>query len=213
LTKAGKAELAKKSREQNPTDSAVPPEVDPYVRDKLHYGSTETVHVDKKAAKPVVHETIHRHVRHIHREHITREIHTHDVYHRILPLIEIEVLPAKHFFRKPSGELVAITEKEKDELAAQYGGVTSYTVTATANVRPPAEVFAALKQFTARPIEPHEREIKRWTDEQGVERSEQYHFHPPVLLSAKLKDEALVPHSFWDIPTDGRTRVTRTVLN
>ena len=35
-------------------------------------------------------------VHHIRHEQVTREIHTHDVYHRELPIIDVQVLPARH---------------------------------------------------------------------------------------------------------------------
>jgi hypothetical protein len=44
-------------------------------------------------------------------ERITREIHTHDVFHRILPVIETEILPPKHYVPSSDGKgLVEIPE-------------------------------------------------------------------------------------------------------
>jgi hypothetical protein len=44
-------------------------------------------------------------------ERITREIHTHDVFHRILPVIETEILPPKHYVPSQDGKgLVEIPE-------------------------------------------------------------------------------------------------------
>ncbi|KAM3415177.1 hypothetical protein BST61_g10297 [Cercospora zeina] len=53
-------------------------------------------------APAVTHEEVivntHEHIT----EAITREIHAHDVYHRVLPIIDIEVLPPRHFIESPS---------------------------------------------------------------------------------------------------------------
>lgn len=61
----------------------------------------------------VVHEQVNEEVHEIRQPVITRHVHTHDVYHRELPVIETEVLPARHF--KPSDDgkgLVEISEAE-----------------------------------------------------------------------------------------------------
>jgi hypothetical protein len=60
---------------------------------------------------------IHEHVtptRHeIREERVTREIHYHNVYHRILPVIETAILPTKHFIHSPDGQtLIEISESE-----------------------------------------------------------------------------------------------------
>ena len=60
----------------------------------------------------VVHETVLRDVHHIHEERITREIHNHDYFHRILPVIDVEVLPPRHFLPVEGGGLVEISTSE-----------------------------------------------------------------------------------------------------
>lgn len=69
------------------------------------------------AADVVFLAVLHEHVtptrREIHEEVLTREIHNHDVYHRVLPVIETEILPAKHYVRSQDGKtLVEIPESE-----------------------------------------------------------------------------------------------------
>ncbi|KAI1081865.1 hypothetical protein F5B20DRAFT_588029 [Whalleya microplaca] len=63
-------------------------------------------------APAVTHETIHPHIHEIKEEQIYREIHNHDVYHRIQPIIDVEVLPARHFVPGPDGSLVEVSENE-----------------------------------------------------------------------------------------------------
>lgn len=60
--------------------------------------------VTKEVVKPVVHEKI--------EEHITRETHTHDYYTKILPVKDVEVLPARHWVPGPDGRLVQVDEKD-----------------------------------------------------------------------------------------------------
>jgi len=60
--------------------------------------------VTAETVKPVVHEEI--------REEIHRDIHTHDEYHRIQPIKEVEVLPARHWVPGPDGRLMAVAEKD-----------------------------------------------------------------------------------------------------
>ncbi|KAB5560113.1 hypothetical protein GE09DRAFT_78861 [Coniochaeta sp. 2T2.1] len=60
--------------------------------------------VTKEVVKPIVHERT--------EEHITRDIHTHDVYQKILPVKDVEVLPARHWVPGPDGRLVQVDEKD-----------------------------------------------------------------------------------------------------
>ncbi|EPE35211.1 hypothetical protein GLAREA_10908 [Glarea lozoyensis ATCC 20868] len=53
---------------------------------------------------PVTHEKVIPTLREVLEEVITREIHTHDVFHRILPVIETVVLPTKHYVPTPDGK-------------------------------------------------------------------------------------------------------------
>ncbi|KAH8777881.1 hypothetical protein F5883DRAFT_237812 [Diaporthe sp. PMI_573] len=55
-------------------------------------------------------------------ESITRELYTHDVYHHVLPVIETELLPSKHFIESPDG--CGLVEIREDE-------VQNHTVTGT----------------------------------------------------------------------------------
>ena len=56
----------------------------------------------------VTHEHTTQHVHHIREERIQRDVHTHDIYHRIQPIVDVQVLPARHFAPGPDGTLVEI---------------------------------------------------------------------------------------------------------
>lgn len=60
----------------------------------------------------VVHETVHRDIHHVREERITRDIHNYDVYHRMLPIVDVEVLPPRHFLPVEGGGLVEISASE-----------------------------------------------------------------------------------------------------
>ncbi|KAH8907865.1 hypothetical protein BR93DRAFT_958404 [Coniochaeta sp. PMI_546] len=85
--------------------------------------------VTKEVVKPVVHEQI--------EEHITRETHTHDVYTKILPVRDVEVLPARHWVPGPDGRLIQVDEKDVYSGAAWSQGQAStagFTQTQQANL-------------------------------------------------------------------------------
>jgi len=71
--------------------------------------------VTKETIQPVVHN--------IRQEKITRDIHNVDIIHRELPIKQVEVLPARHFVRTPTGSLseVSLTDLP-DALAANQSG-------------------------------------------------------------------------------------------
>ncbi|CAK1356467.1 unnamed protein product [Cercospora beticola] len=74
--------------------------------------NTEDTTIHTTQAPAVTNETIivntHEHIT----EAITREIHTHDIYHRVLPIIDVEVLPPRHFIESSSGRRHEISADE-----------------------------------------------------------------------------------------------------
>jgi hypothetical protein len=83
----------------------------------------------------VTHETIRPHVHEIQEEHIYRDIHNHDVYHRILPVYDVEILPAHHFVPGPDGGLIRVSEGDLPDYTGEkekrYVGTGSPSTTAT----------------------------------------------------------------------------------
>ncbi|KAI0845944.1 hypothetical protein F5Y00DRAFT_272608 [Daldinia vernicosa] len=72
----------------------------------------DTVDTDETVtyAPAVTHETIRPQAHEILEEQIYRDIHNHDVYHRIQPVYEVEILPARHFVPGPDGGLVEVPQ-------------------------------------------------------------------------------------------------------
>ena len=73
---------------------------------------TEEIGTAVTTAPAVTHEVIHRHIHHVREEQITRDTHDHDVYHRMLPVVDVEVLPARHFLPAEGGGLLEIEADE-----------------------------------------------------------------------------------------------------
>lgn len=59
----------------------------------------------------VTHEMITRLVHNIREEHTTRNIHNHHVYHRTLPVVDVELRPARHFIPSEEG-LIEVAEDD-----------------------------------------------------------------------------------------------------
>jgi len=66
------------------------------ILEKSKFNSADTT-THEKWAPAVTHETIHRKVHEITEERVTRDIHHYHHVHRIQPLHEVEILPARHF--------------------------------------------------------------------------------------------------------------------
>ncbi|KAL8913802.1 MAG: hypothetical protein Q9171_001405 [Xanthocarpia ochracea] len=139
-------------------------------------GNTYDTEVVEKIAPAVVHETVREDVHHIREERITKEIHTHDVYHRILPIIDVEVLPPRHFLPVEGGGLVEISGKEVP------GRGNNWVVAETASKIPSDQPAPrSLRPFTARQFIGEDGDAVRYQTPEGYERTEQTWVHPPEL--------------------------------
>ena len=124
----------------------------------------------------MVHETVHQDVHHVREELIRREIHTHDVYHRILPVIDVEVLPARHFLPVEGGGLVEINADEVPGRSNNW--VLAETVSEIPSDQPAPSIP---RMFTAREFSDDEGDDISYTTPEGYERTEQTWVHPPEL--------------------------------
>ncbi|RYP51190.1 hypothetical protein DL768_003458 [Monosporascus sp. mg162] len=59
-----------------------------------------------------MYETIRPELHEIKEEQIYREVHDYDVYHRIQPVYDVEILPARHFVPGPDGTLTEVSEQD-----------------------------------------------------------------------------------------------------
>jgi hypothetical protein len=142
--------------------------------------STEDTDVAVTYAPAVTHETRYVETHEVVQQQITREIHNHHVYHRVLPVLDFEVLPPRHFIPVEGGGLTEITE---DQIP---GGPMSQDVqqviaNAISTLMPKAQHSVVPRQFTARKFEGTEGDYKEWIGEDGIKRTEQWWVHPPTL--------------------------------
>ncbi|KAL8812426.1 MAG: hypothetical protein Q9223_000341 [Gallowayella weberi] len=139
-------------------------------------GITYDTEVVEKVAPAVVHERVHDDVHHVREEHITKEIHNHDVYHRILPIIDVEVLPPRHFLPVEGGGLVEISSKEVP------GRGNNWVIAETASKIPSDQpAFKSARPFSARQFIGTEGDAVSYKMPGGYERTEQTWVHPPEL--------------------------------
>lgn len=73
--------------------------------------SKESLNTERRWAPAVTREHIRPHQHHIRQERIYRDIHNHDVYHRIQPVVQTQILPAKHMVEdSDTGELTEVPD-------------------------------------------------------------------------------------------------------
>ena len=124
----------------------------------------------------MTHETVHQKIHHVHEEKITRDIHEHDVYHRILPITDVEVLPPRHFLPVEGGGLVEIGANEIP------GRGNHWVIAETASKIPSDQAPpVGARQFSARNFPEREGESKRYIVPEGFEKTEQTWVHPPEV--------------------------------
>ena len=115
-------------------------------------------------------------VHHKREEVITREIHTHDVFHRILPVIDVEVLPPRHFLPVEGGGLVEIGADEVP------GRAKNWVIAETASKIPSDQPAPkGVSRFSAREFPGREGDTIEYTTAEGIRRKEETWVHPPEL--------------------------------
>ena len=140
--------------------------------------STEDTTLHERWAPAVTHETIREDVHAIREEVITREIHNHHVFHRVLPIVDIEVLPARHFVPVEGG----YAEISEDEVPGRTGPNTQWVIAETMSKMLPESKGPVIPQhFSASRFEGPEYNDKEYVGEDGVKRTEQWWVHPPTI--------------------------------
>ncbi len=93
----------------------------------IDLGTTVDTEVITKEAAAVLHETIVPKVHEIREEIITRDIHKHYIIHRVLPVIDVEVLPPRHFVPAADGTLVEVSADQIPGRLGHWGIVETVT--------------------------------------------------------------------------------------
>lgn len=136
----------------------------------VYVGHSSDTEVITKQAPAVIHETVVPKVHHITEERIQREIHTYEVIHRIQPVIDVQVLPPRHFVPDGNGGL---REVSADEIPGRLG---HWGIVETVTKERPGETFLPLG-----PSEPQIISQRSYVTEDGIRRTETTWKHPPRL--------------------------------
>ena len=164
--------------------------------------NTRDTEVIEKIAPAVTHETVKEKVHNIREEVITREIHTHDVFHRMLPVIDVEVLPPRHFLPVEGGGLVEIGADEVP------GRGNNWVIAETASKLASNESApTGRRPFTAREFPGKEGDEVKFTADEGHEITHTTWVHPPELETGGRDSGQTWPMVFGDeSSSDGRVR-------
>lgn len=138
--------------------------------------NTYDTQVTETVAPAVVHEKVHKAIHHVREEVITREIHTHNVFHRILPIVDVEVLPPRHFLPVEGGGLVEVGAHEVPGRGSNWVIAETASKIPSDQAAPPGTI-----QFTARKFPGREGDAEKYISPEGYEESHQTWVHPPEL--------------------------------
>ena len=167
----------------------------------IDLSNSEDTTVNTRWAPAVTHETINKDVHHIREEHITREIHTHDYFHRILPIIDVEVLPPRHFVPSATdpAELVEVAgnsipgRRDDDDHNMRHWfiarAVEEHAGGQTGSGTGP-------RRFTARTFRDGDGDGHEWIGEDGVQRSTTTWIHPPTIEDGGQRSGQTIPFHF-----------------
>jgi hypothetical protein len=185
------------SREYAVQDSSEP--IDPASVVDLSNTTDTTVHTCM--APTVTHETINPSVHNIREEQITREIHNHDVFHRILPIHETEILPPRHFIHDSDNQVIEIPASSipgRTDLPQNWSVTDPSTSPSpnTSHSAPPKP--GKWRPFTARTWHGTEGDAKDYINEDGIHKTEMTWVHPPVLEEGGRLSGQTVPIHFQD---------------
>lgn len=143
--------------------------------------NTVDTHVETKWSPAVTHETRTVNTHEIVERAITREIHNHHIFHRVLPIMDIEILPARHFVPTQDGGLAEIAAEDAPVDSGQR--LQQIISEAVASMLPKTEDHRGPRSFSARAFEGTDGDCKEYTTPEGFKRTEQWWVHPPSVDS------------------------------
>ncbi|KAK3081462.1 hypothetical protein LTS18_006511 [Coniosporium uncinatum] len=169
--------------------------------------------VEEVVAPAVVHEKVFPIVKHIREEQITREIHNHHVYHRILPIIDVQVLPARHFvFNTDQTGLVEVDESQVPGRTMQDVERTNHNIKnwviaelASKGLAQEEMDVHGPRQFSACKFEGTSGDYKEYISEDGIPRTETTWVHPPTMETGAMETRQSVPMHFGLPPSQSQT--------
>lgn len=176
-----------------PSSSAAVPTAAQII-EKSKYNSADTS-ITETIAPAVTHETVYKHVKHVREERITREIHTYDIFHRVQPIIDVEVLSARHFFRTHEGALIEVAEKD---IPGRDTAKPNWTIMPQSGNSASRAALLEGRQSALGMSQmggPRE-ETKSWMHPDGYPVTETTHIHPPTLYDGGAASGQSVPFHF-----------------
>lgn len=119
-------------------------------------------------------------IHHITHPVIERRIHNHEIFHRILPVIDVQVLPAKHYApHGPGGSLIEIGQ---DTLPGRTGNNQHWVVAETVSKLGDEDSGASdPRRFSARGFATTDGRVKSYTGTNGIPTTEQSWVHSPTI--------------------------------
>lgn len=154
----------------------------------------DTVSIHEHHAPAVTHEVIKEEQHEVFQKVITRETHDYHIYHRILPIIDIEVLPARHFVPIQEGYV----EIAEEELPGRTRDKVNWAIAEMVSKRKPAESreAAIARQFTARKFADSEGDDKEYIGPEGHPVKEKWWVYPPTVAEDSYRAGQSHPFHF-----------------
>ncbi|KAI9844198.1 MAG: hypothetical protein M1838_002283 [Thelocarpon superellum] len=156
--------------------------------DVVDLTSTVDTEVITRQVPAVTHETVYPEVHQIREEVIYREIHTYEVHHRILPIIDVQVLPPRHFIPVYGGLKEVPAEDipgRQDHWQIVETVTPDYSFTTGTTIPPPNPPST----------EPTMVSTRTYQTEEGYPRTETVWKHPPTYeMGARLTGQT------WPLP-------------
>lgn len=148
-------------------------------KSRIASNGTEDTEVHTRREPAIIHETVRQDVHEIEEQHITRDIHQDHIFHRILPIEEIEVLPAKHYVQTQNGSLQEVTNQRTSPWLNKH--IENGIAEGVKRALPKMDDFDGSRMFSARSFAGEEGDYKESTNHAGLVRSERWWIHAPTL--------------------------------
>ena len=154
----------------------------------------DTVSLHEYHAPAVTHEVIKKERQEVFQKVITRETHDYHIYHRILPIIDIEVLPARHFVPIEAGYV----EIAEEELPGRTRDKVNWAIAEMVSKRTPAESreAAIARTFSARKFVGAEGDDRQYIGPEGHPVQEKWWVYPPTVADDSYRAGQSYPFHF-----------------
>ncbi|RYP05783.1 hypothetical protein DL764_003552 [Monosporascus ibericus] len=157
---------------------------------KLNLGRTEDVDAVISYNPAVTHETIRPEVHETKEEQIYRQVHNYDVYHRIQPVYDVEILPPKHFVPGPDGTLTEVSEQD----LACTGPPQRWHIAKG----PSCADSTVLKQSLEFNSHGKDADEKKYVSAEASDGSDNPNFYTPILKGTATADRPVSPMQLGD---------------